>query len=331
MSAPTLTQRSSNPAIGVLFILLAMFSISINDMLIKQMSGGYPLHQIVFVRSFIGITFSLVLVQFEGGFAILRTRTPFLHALRGILIVVSNLTYFTALAAVPLADAAALFFVAPLLITVLSIPLLGEKVGPWRIGAVAAGFAGILVMLQPWAGASQRSAPLIILLLPLVAALTYALNQILTRQLGSTTKASALAVYIQAMFIFASLGFYLVAGDGRFAEGTENPSLLFLLRAWIWPEGFDWYLFAGLGLNSAIIGYAISQAYRSADAATVAPFEYVGLPLAVIWGWVIWGDLPGQNVAIGIALIIGSGMLVFLREHQKKRPIASGRRVHRRY
>jgi S-adenosylmethionine uptake transporter len=229
MSAPTLTQRSSNPAIGVLFILLAMFSISINDMLIKQMSGGYPLHQIVFVRSLIGITFSLVLVQFEGGFAILRTRTPFLHALRGILIVVSNLTYFTALAAVPLADAAALFFVAPLLITVLSIPLLGEKVGPWRIGAVAAGFAGILVMLQPWAGASQRSAPLIILLLPLVAALTYALNQILTRQLGSTTKASALAVYIQAMFIFASLGFYLVAGDGRFAEGTENPSLLFLL------------------------------------------------------------------------------------------------------
>ena len=98
-----------------------MTAISVNDMLIKQLSGDYPLHQMVFTRSAIGILFSLILVQWEGGWHILKTRTPGLHALRGILIVFSNLSYFTALAMIPLADATALFFVAPLLITLLSI------------------------------------------------------------------------------------------------------------------------------------------------------------------------------------------------------------------
>ena len=90
------------------------------------------------------------------------------------------------------------------------------------------------------------------------------------------------------MFIIVSLGFWLVAGDGRFAIGSENPSVQFLLRAWVWPDQGDWAYLAGLGLNSAIIGYCLSQAYRMSDAATVAPFEYIGLPLAVFWGWLIW-------------------------------------------
>ena len=164
-----------------------------------------------------------------------------------------------------------------------------------------------------------------------MAALTYALNQVLTRRLGVTSKASAMAVYIQAMFIVVSAGFFLVAGDGQYAEGVQNPSVIFLLRAWVWPEGVDQYLFLGLGANSAIIGYAISQAYRMADAATVAPFEYVGLPLAIFWGWMIWGELPGPWIMAGIVLIVGSGLFVFLREHQKKRFVASQRRVNRRY
>ena len=157
---------SNNAPAGIGFIVLAMCAISVNDMLIKELSGDYPLHQMVFIRSLIGIGFSLLLVQMEGGWAILKTATPFLHALRGILIVTSNLTYFTALAVVPLADATALFFVAPLLITLLSIPLLGEKVGVYRLGAVAFGFVGVLIMLQPWSAAEERIAPFYILCLP---------------------------------------------------------------------------------------------------------------------------------------------------------------------
>ncbi|MEM1382834.1 MAG: DMT family transporter [Pseudomonadota bacterium] len=323
--------RHDNPAAGIGFVLAAVGAISINDMLVKFLSGDYPLHQIIFIRSAIGIVFSLVLVQMEGGLAILRSTTPVLHALRGVLIVIANLTFFTALAAVPLAEATALFFVAPLMITLLSIPLLGEKVGPRRVGAALIGFAGVVIMLRPWDVGGERSAPLLILLMPLVAALTYALNQILTRKLGATTKASALAVHIQGMFVVVSLGFFLVAGDGHFAKGVENESLRFLLRAWTWPEGTDLYLMMGLGLNAAVIGYSLSQAYRLADAATVAPFEYIGLPLAVLWGWLVWGELPGATVTVGIVLIIGSGLFVFLRERQKQRPLAGGRRMNRRY
>ncbi|TMV10308.1 DMT family transporter [Ruegeria sediminis] len=309
-------------AAGIAFIVAGMVAISINDMLIKQLSGDYPLHQMVFMRSSIGIVLSLFLVQVEGGVSLLRTRHPVLHTVRCLLVVISNMTFFVALAAAPLADVTALFFAAPLFITVLSIPILGEKVGPMRIGAVVVGFAGVIIMQSPWEGGTSIAADRIVLMLPVLSALTYALNQLMTRKLGATTKASALAVYIQGMFILVSIGFYLVAGDGRFAEGTDNPSLNFLLRAWTWPAEGDWPYFIWLGLNSGIVGYCLAQAYRVADAATVAPFEYVGLPLAVFWGWLVWGELPAPVVWLGISMIMGAGLFVFLREQQKARKIA---------
>lgn len=317
------TAPQNNAAIGISFVLGAVFCISINDMLIKQLSGGYPLHEMVFARSFIAILFSLIFVQLEGGWRILRTNRPVLHVTRGLLIVTANMTFFVALAVIPLADATALFFAAPLFITLLSIPILGEKVGMMRLGAVLFGFVGVIIMQRPWESAETLEASRLILLLPVIAALTYALNQILTRKLGVQSKASALAVYIQGTFILVSLGFYLFAGDGRFAEGAEDPSVQFLLRAWIWPASSDYWLFAVLGLNAAIIGYGLSQAYRMADAATVAPFEYIGLPLAVFWGWLIFSDLPALEVWIGIAMILASGIFVFLREAQKKRTLLS--------
>jgi S-adenosylmethionine uptake transporter len=307
-----------------------MVAISLNDVLIKALSGEYPLHQMVFVRSAIGIVFSLMLVQMEGGWRILKTRRPGLHAVRGALLVIANMTYFTALAVLPLADATALFFAAPLFITLLSIPLLREKVGPLRLSAVVVGFAGVVIMQRPWASGPELEVSRIVLLLPVLSALTYALNQILTRKLGVESKASALSVYVQLMFILAAAGFWLVAGDGRFAVGVENQSLIFLLRAWVWPAEGDWIYFIGLGLNSAIVGYCLSQAYRLSDAATVAPFEYLGLPLAVFWGWAVFAEFPKWEIWIGMALIIGSGLFVFLREQQKSRAIARGA-VNRRY
>ncbi|GAB5437878.1 DMT family transporter [Falsiruegeria mediterranea] len=312
----------SRPGAGIAFIVAGMIAISINDMLIKQLSGGYPLHQMVFLRSSIGIALSMVFVYFEGGVSLLKTRHPVLHSVRCIMVVASNMSFFVALAALPLADVTALFFAAPLFITVLSIPMLGEKVGVMRLTAVVIGFAGVILMQRPWEGSDSATADRIVLLLPVLAALTYAINQVMTRKLGATTKASALAVYIQGMFILVSIGFYLVAGDGRYAEGLENPSWVFLLRAWVWPSTTDWYYFIGLGLNSGIVGYCLAQAYRLSDAATVAPFEYIGLPMAVFWGWLFWAEIPSLEVWAGMAMIMGAGLFVFLREKQKARRVA---------
>jgi S-adenosylmethionine uptake transporter len=315
---------------AIAFILAAMLCISVNDMTIKQLSGGYPLHQMVFVRSAIGIGFSLILVQFEGGWRILKTRRPGLHLLRALLLVFANMTFFAGLAVLPLATATALFFVAPLFITLLSIPVLGEPVGPRRLAAVALGFAGVLVMMLPAAGnGDPAGGATAAMLLPVFAALGYAGMQVLTRKLGIASKASAMAVYIQGTFIVVSLVFYAVAGDGRLAEGQSNDSLVFLLRAWVWPAPQDWPWFALLGLMSAMIGYCLSQAYRLANAATVAPFEYSALPMAVFWGWLIFDEWPGPPVLAGIALIAGAGVYVFVREGRRARPLAARRPLRR--
>ena len=327
--AEAATGRPANAKLGISFILLGMLCISVNDMVIKQLSGDYPLHQLIFVRSTIGITFSLVILQFEGGFAKLRTRQPGLHLLRGLLIVGANMAFFAALAVIPLADATALFFVAPLFITLLSIPILGERVGLRRLSAVLVGFAGVLIMLRPGVDSTGEAPDRLILLLPIVAALAYAGMQILTRRLGVASTASAMAVYIQGTFLLVSLCFWAIAGDGRYAQGLENQSAVFLLRAWTWPAEGDGLWFILLGLMSGVIGYSLSQAYRSADAATIAPFEYVALPLAVMWGWLIFGHLPDLWVSAGILLIAGPGVYVFLREKQRARPLASGRPVRR--
>ena len=311
-----MTPMQTKPGAGIFFIVIGMLCISVNDMMIKQLSGDYPLHQMVFARSFIGIFFSLMIVQMEGGWTILKTDKPWLHTFRGLMVVVANMAFFLALAVLPLADATALFFAAPLFITLLSIPILGEKVGAMRMGAVCVGFVGVVIMQRPWQGSETLEASRIVLLLPVLAAFAYALLQLLTRKLGAESKASALAVYIQMMFILVSGVFWLAAGDGRFAEGLTNPSLQFLLRAWVWPTDGDWPYFIGLGLNSAIVGYCLSQAYRLSDAATIAPFEYIGLPLAVFWGWFIWSELPVWEVWVGMALIMSAGLFVFLREQQ---------------
>ena len=323
------TAGDNTPSLAIAFIVLAMTCISINDMLIKLLSGDYPLHQMVFLRSAIGIVFSLIVLQFEGGFSSLRTDRIWLHLLRGLCIVGANMAFFAAIAVIPLADATALFFVAPLFITLLAIPFLGERVGARRLGAVAFGFLGVLIMLRPGGLATESAPDWRILLLPIAAAFGYACMQILTRKLGVTSKASAMAVYLQGTFIAVSLLFWAIAGDGRFAVGLENESVIFLLRAWTWPSGDDWFPFFLLGGISAVIGYALSQAYRLADAATIAPFEYTALPLSIFWGWVMFGHFPDRWVLSGIVMIAAAGIYVFVREKKKSSTIAGTRPLRR--
>jgi len=278
-------------------------------MAIKWLSGDYPLHQIVLARATVAIVFTLaVFVPLEGGLRILRTKRLKLHLLRGLAVVIANMTFFTGLASLPLGEATAIFFVAPLLITALSVVLLGESVGPRRWVAVCIGLSGVVVMLRPGSDSFEAAA-----LLPLGAALAYALLQIMTRKLGMAEKASTMAFYIQLTFICVSSAIGLAFGDGRYA-GSGNPSLEFLMRAWVWPSHGDALIMVAIGCLSAIGGYLISQAYRIAEAGLVAPFEYTALPLAVFWSVFLWGDWPDAISWLGITLIAGAGLFVFYRE-----------------
>ncbi len=307
---------ANHPRRGIALVCLGMIVITVNDSIVKALSDCYPLHEIVFVRAVVALLFSLVVLRFEGGLRALRTGRPAAHIARGLCMVVANLAFFGAIAAIPLADATALFFVAPLLITLLSIPFLGEKVGIRRFSAVAVGFVGVLIMLRPGTGELEHAPDRLTLLLPVVAALAYATMQILTRKLRASAPASAMAAYIQGIFILVSLGFFIAAGDGRFAADTENKTWLFLFRAWMWPTLGHWLLLVLLGGLSGFIAYALTQAYRLANAATLAPFEYVALPSAIVLGWLVFDHLPDRWMLLGCALIAGSGIYVYLRERQ---------------
>ena len=298
-----------NNLVGISSALIASVLFSINDMTVKFLSDDYALHEIILIRSVIGMAVLIaVIFPIEGGWVVLRTKRLGMHIIRGLLVVITNMTFFLALAALPLADAVAIFFIGPLIITVFSVIFLGESVGPRRWIAVGMGLVGVIVMVRPGSAGFQLAA-----LLPLVAAVTYASLQILTRKIGGTEKAGTLTFYIQASFILVGITMGLTVGDGRFA-GTGDPSIDFLLRSWVWPSTRDWMILLVLGTSSTFAGYFISQAYRLCEAGLAAPFEYTAMAFAVFWGLVIFGDWPDTTAWIGISLIIGGGLFMLWRE-----------------
>ncbi|MBX2882484.1 MAG: DMT family transporter [Granulosicoccus sp.] len=300
---------SGSASFGIACSLVAWFTFSIGDVGIKYLSGSLPLHQIVLIRSLTAMVITLcVLMPLEGGYKNLRTKHLQLHLLRGGCVVIANLTFFIGLASLSLPEATAIFFVAPVMITVLSFLILKEEVGKYRWFAVLLGLIGVLIMLRPGSTSFRLAG-----LLPLFAAFAYANLNILTRKIGIRDKASTMAFYIQLVFITVCSLFGLLFGDGRYAD-PGNPSIDFLFRAWVVPSGRDLAIMMVIGVSSAFGGYFISQAYRLTHAVIIAPFEYVALVLSIFWSVLIWGVWPDLVAWIGILLIFFSGLLIVWRE-----------------
>jgi len=295
-----------------------MATSSLMDATIKSLSADYPLHEIVMVRSLVAVFLTLAIVHYEGGLHLLKTPNLFIHLSRGGLFVIANMTFYLAIAAMPLAEATAIFFISPLIITVLSVPILGERVGWRRWLGVLTGFVGVLIIIRP--GFSSFS---YFSLLPMVAAIAYATSQIVARRMGSYEKASVKSFYVLLTFIVISAAIWLLFGDGSL-EGRYGPELDFLFRPWAWPDKVDATKMLTVGVLVTIVGYMLNQAYMVANASLVAPFEFVALPLAVFWGYLFWDQLPDGPATLGIILIAGSSFYVFMRE--KRNVVSPGDR-----
>lgn len=301
------------PMIGALCAMGASAAFTLNDMSVKVLSGGYPLHQVILIRSTIGLLILLVtVVPFAGGLAALRTRRPGMHLIRGGFVLCANMMFFLALAAMPIADATAIFFVSPLLIGVYSVIFLGESVGPRRWVAISAGLVGAVVMIRPGTDAFTPVA-----LLPLLAAAAYAGLHTMTRKMGVSESAVAMSFNIQVTFIVFSAAMGLAVGDGRLNPGGD-ASLSFLLREWVAPQVADWPFFLLAGIGTGIGGLLISQAYRLCEAALIAPLEYAAMPMAIAWGVVMFGEWPEPVAWIGISLILSAGIYMIFRETRVK-------------
>ena len=295
--------------LGIIYITLAQVFFTTLDMAIKFISGDYALHQITFIRASVAIFFTLLIfIPMDGSYRNLLSKRLGLHLLRGFGIVVTNLCFFTALVTIPLAESTAIFFIAPLLITSLSVFLLGEKVGMRSWIAVFVGLLGVLIMFRPDLGVFKPA-----YMLPLAAAIAYSLVQVTTRKMGKAEKASTMVFYIQLNHLFFSSLMGLIFGDGNLADESE-PIIFYLFRAWTVPTWQDLIIMVGIGLASGLGAYFMSQAYRISKVGIIAPFEYVAIPLSIFWSITIFGDWPDIVSWLGIFLIAGAGLYIIFSE-----------------
>ena len=319
MTQAEIALEQDAPLKGIAFLVFSTAIFSIQDVIIKLLSSGYPAHEIVFVRSLVGMLPILLIVRYEGGWHLLRTRHLGLQVLRGLLGFTAYTTYYLALTALPLADTVTLFYASPLFVTLLAVMLMGEQVGLRRWLAVSLGFAGVVVVTRPFGGSLEPA-----MLLAVAAALSYAASVLVTRRLAKTDCGSSQAFYMMLTFLLASIVMGLAVGDGRFAV-DGHPSAAFLLRAWVWPNPEDALLLLAVGLISGIGFYCITQAYRIASSSVVAPFEYSSLPWAILWGYLVWSDVPPSSTLLGVVLVVGSGLYIIHREGIRGRRLVRGR------
>jgi drug/metabolite transporter (DMT)-like permease len=301
----TVAQNHNRPLRAVVFLICGVFVFSLQDVIIKWISGNYPVHEIVLIRSIFAVIPILAIARLEGGLHLLRTTHYGLHIIRAFLMFASYMTYYLALAALPLAETVSLFFSAPLFITVLSVAFLGEKVelGSWL--AVFVGFFGVIVLLKPGSNLIDPAA-----FLALLSALLYSAGSILTRRLGQTESGVALAFYPIITYIVFSSMVGIILSHGT-AVQQSHPSAAFLLRGWQVPVQAHLFLLILVGFIAALGFYFLSQAYRLAPPPAIAPFEYIAVPLSVVLGYIFWKDALGPTATIGIMLIVGSGLYIF--------------------
>lgn len=290
-SSPVAAAQARDDRIGqgIAAILFAMFCMSMMDGMAKWLGQGYSAIQVAFFRGVFALIPILVVVWQSGGIGALHTRRPLAHAFRAATIWLALVCFFAALRTMPLADAVAIAFAAPLFVTALSVPVLGETVGPRRWAAVIVGFLGVLIMVRPGAGTFQLEA-----LLVLLAALGYALSMLTTRRLARTETNAAILFYSTV--------------------GSTLANALLLPFFWSTPAMGDLGLFAGLGLIGGIGSFFMVLAYRHAPAAVVAPFDYTALLWATLIGWLVWQELPDAPVWIGAAVVVASGLYIIHRE-----------------
>ncbi len=286
--------RAARPTTGMVLMLIAVGVFSVMDALVKLATIELSPAQVTFCRAVFGLIPVLAVLPRYGGWSALKTRRPFAHVLRATLNLASMLLFFTGIRDLPLATAIAIAFSAPLFLTVLSIPLLGERVGIHRWGAVLVGFGGVILMTDP-GGTAIGQAELMVL----ASAFTYALNLVLVRKLGVQETAVALAFW-------AGIGAVTVMA-------MVMPTL------WVAPAGAStWGLLVLIGLLGGCGQLLMVTAFQRAEASLLAPLDYTALAWAAGLGILMFGEWPALNVWLGAAIVVTCGLYIWHRERVRQ-------------
>ena len=275
---------------GMLLMLVSVALFSLMDAALKTLSAHYPPFQVAALRGLSSLPLVLAWALWTvGAMPLLRVRWP-LHLLRGVLGIAMMASFVYALKRLPLSTAYSIFFVAPLLITALSVPILGEKVGPRRWTAIAIGLVGVLVVLRPTGAGMMSMAGLAVL----VAATGYAVSAITVRVLARTDSTQAITFWLLAL---------MALGAGALA-----------FPSWVPLRAQDAWIIGGIGVAGALGQYTITEAFRLGEASLIAPLEYTALLWGVLLDLTLWGVLPDSVTWLGAAIIIASGLYLIRRE-----------------
>lgn len=285
---------ADRPVRGILLTNLAVLIFTSMDGLVKLASETYPTGQIVFFRNLFAFLPVLLFLSRSGGLKKLHTKRPFAHFVRGAIGVSAMASFFLSYKLLPLSEAIAIGLSAPIFITLLSVPFLGEKVGPKRAVAIAVGFLGVVIMTKPGEGVFQLGA-----IVAVVSALLYAFAIIAIRKLGKSEPALVIVFYFT---LFAMLA-----------------SACFLPWQWVNPDLKGFLLLALIGIMGGCGQIAFTSAVKNAPVTVLAPFDYMALIYGMIIGNNLWGEVPTRSLLIGAALVMGSGLFILWRETRIKK------------
>lgn len=289
---------AENIPAGILWMLATMFCFVGLDAFMKYalVDLGYPLVQVGWARFFFATLLALAVIGKRLP-QMVRSAKPGIQLTRSVLLMVTTLLFNGGIMTTPLATGATIMFLTPFLVTMLAIPMLGEKVGPRRWAGIGFGFLGAIIVVHPEPG--QISVGVLLLL---AAAFTNANYQIGTRMLHAADGA------------LTSLLYTAMAG----------AALSSLLAPWFWktPDAFGWLILMACGLMGGLGHLCLIQAFRRAPASAVAPFSYSSLLWATLTGFFVFGEWPPAETFLGAGIIIASGLYIFHRERRAARPAA---------
>ena len=279
-------------------MFLSVCAFSIMDLIVKW-SDDYPLGQVIFFRGFFGIVLYYFVIPKERIRDFYFTKRPLLHFSRCFFGLAALLSIFTALRNLPLATVVSISFAAPIFTTIFSIFFLSERVGYFRWLAVFIGFIGILIISEP--GLSSLN---VYYIFPVIFVLGMSYVAISIRQLSSTVP-----VWLISLFFSAAI---TIAG------------LLTLPFGWIMPSFYDLTLLSMIGFFGGVANLWLSQSYKFSEVSLVTPLKYLALVFAIVFGYLIWGEVPSGKTLIGAILVIASSIIIFRREIAlKKEPTPS--------
>ena len=286
--------------IGVLYMVGSVICFSIMDICVKWLDY-YPIGQVLFLRFFIGFIPILFIIPKDKIFTFYKTSRPGLHAFRAICGALAIIALFFGLRELPLADVVSLTFGGPIFVTIASIMFLSEKVGLKRWSAVFLGFIGMLLIVQPVFIDLN-----FYYLTPIIFCIFFACVAISVRSLSKTEANYTIAFYFTFLCTLLGLG-----------------SIFFV--EWKLPSLLDFLIFIIMGLCGSIANLLLTQSYRLAEASLVTPIKYLSLVFAIIFGFVIWSEIPKVLTLVGAALVIISSLIIFVRETKLKKQIIAPR------